>query len=201
MIIHKIADSLFSSQGTVKVLRVLKNNVIGLTGRQIAINAGITHQTAHNILASLESLKIVSRTIGGTSHIFILNRNNYLVKRIIEPLYDSEEEFQNSIFSIIKKHLSKHSVSLIVFGSVARNEETALSDLDLCVVLHKGKTILENKVNSLRDLLYREYGITLASFYITENEFVKRAKSGKPPVTEIIKEGKVLYGKSIRELM
>ncbi len=201
MIINKALDHVFSSQGTVKVLRVLNNSVVGITGRQIASLACITHQTAHNSLANLESLKLVNRVIGGSSHLFSLNRKNYLAKEIIQVIFESESNYRESIFSIIKKAISKHSISLILFGSVARKEESAESDLDLCIVYDKEKKLLEKQVNTLQDNLYKEFGVTLAPFYISAKEFTKRSKTNKPPVSDIKKDGIVISGKTIRELL
>jgi predicted nucleotidyltransferase len=201
MIINKVLDNIFSSQGTVKVLRVLKNSVVGLSGRQIASLAGITHQAAHNSLANLESLKIVNRVIGGSSHLFTLNRNNFITKNVIESVFNSESDYRDRIFSTIKKALSKHSVSSIIFGSVARKEETEESDLDLCIIHNKDKKVLEEYVHRLQDNLYKEFGVTLAPFYISSREFSKRAATKKPPVNEILKEGILISGKSIRDLL
>ena len=201
MIINKVLDHIFSSQGTVKVLRVLKNSVVGLTGRQIASLAGITHQAAHNSLANLESLKLINRVIGGSSHLFTLNRNNFITKNVIESVFNSEIDYRDNIFSFIKKSLSKHSVSLILFGSVARKEESVESDLDLCIVYDKGKKVLEKHLNTLQDNLYKEFGVTLAPFYISSQEFRKRAAAKKPPVNEILNEGIVISGMLIRDLL
>ncbi|MFA7420561.1 MAG: nucleotidyltransferase domain-containing protein [Melioribacteraceae bacterium] len=201
MIIHKVLDHLFSSQGTVKVLRVLNNSVVGLTGRQIASLAGITHQAAHNSLANLESLKLINRVIGGSSHLFTLNRDNFLSKQIIEFVFNTEIEFREKTYFNIKKALSKQTVSLIIFGSVARKEELVESDLDLCIVYGKDKKTLEKHVSTLQDNLHKEFGVTLAPFYIPAHEFRKRSKTNKPPVNDIIKDGIVISGNPIRELL
>ncbi|MEW6653259.1 MAG: nucleotidyltransferase domain-containing protein [Bacteroidota bacterium] len=201
MIIHKVLDHLFSSQGTVKILRVLNNSVVGLTGRQIANLAGVTHQAAHNLLANLEYLNLINRVIGGSSHLFTLNRDKFLSKQIIGLVFNAEEEFREKIYFNIKKALSKQTVSLIIFGSVARKEESVESDLDLCIVCDKEIKVLEKNVRTLQDDLFNEFGVTLAPFYISPQEFKKRSKTNKPPVKEIIKDGIVISGKPIRELL
>ena len=201
MIIDKVLDHIFNSQGTVKVLRVLKNSMVGLTGRHIAVLAGITHQAAHNSLANLESLKLVNRVIGGSSHLFTLNRNNFIIKKVIQSVFDTEIEYRDSIFFIIKKALSKYTVCVILFGSVARKEETAESDLDICIIYDRDKNILEQKGDLLRGNLYNEFGVTLAPFYISTKEFIKRVNTKKPPVSEIIKDGIVISGKTLRDLL
>jgi predicted nucleotidyltransferase len=201
MLIHNTLDGIFSSPSAVKVLRVLKNSVIGLTGRQIAYYAGITHQTAHNTLANLEAMKVVSRTIGGASHLFLLERDNYITKKIIEKIFDAETEYKEEILSLIIKYLNKNTVSVILFGSVARREETPQSDLDLCIVYDKGKKELEKNVEMLRKRLYKEYGSLLSPFFITASEFKKKGGAHKPPVDKVIKEGIVLCGKKCEELL
>jgi hypothetical protein len=45
------------------------------------------------------------------------------------------------------------------------------------------------------------YGVTLAPFIISLPEFRKRAGSGKPPVNNILKEGKIIYGKQFITLL
>ncbi len=47
-----------------------------------------------------------------------------------------EREFSKRLFGFLKKHLERRVDSLTVFGSVAKKEETAASDLDLCLVVH-----------------------------------------------------------------
>ena len=201
MIIHNVLNSVFSSPGNVKVLRVLSKDTVGMTGRQIAKLSGINHQAAHNILSNLESLKIVKRTIAGRSHVFTLNRANFLCKKIILSVFDSETEFGRSILADIKSTLNKFCISSILFGSAARKDENPWSDLDLCVVYEGRKELLEKKVTVLQIKLNMAYGVTLAPFYITQTEFSKRAASNKPPVSNIVIEGIIISGKTIRELL
>lgn len=201
MKIYNVLNSIFSASSAVSLLRELSIRNAGLTGRELARITNLTPQSAHNTLANLEALKIVTRITAGRSHYFTLNRNHYLNKKIIENLYSYEREYINAIFESIKKSLGKWSISLIIFGSVARRDETVESDLDLCIVYKGRKALVEENVSELRNKLYTEYGITLAPFYITEAEFKSRAKSKKPPVNNIIKEGNVIYGKSTNRII
>ena len=67
-------------------------------------------------------------------------------------------------------------------------------------VYSKGKTKIESVVDVLRLKLKNNFGVTLAPFLITKSEFKKRAKAKKSPVEDIVKEGKVISGISLREL-
>lgn len=200
MIINNLLQHLFSAPSNVSVLRVLNSRVIGITGRETARNANLSIRTVQNALANLEALGIVKRTVGGRDHLFVLNRQNQVVKKLIYFLFEFENNFPKDITSQIKKGLSNLCSSIILFGSVARRDETPESDLDLCIVYDKNKSRLENAVSELRDSLYKNYQITLGPFYILESEFKKRALKKLSPVNNILKEGIVLTGKSFREL-
>jgi len=201
MIINRILDHIFINTSNLAVLRILNERVVGLSGRETARLAGISLRAAQLSLNSLEILKIVNRHYGGREHIFTLNRNNYVVKELISRIFSAEESFRTSVFKLIKIRLSKLSDSIILFGSVARKEESPDSDLDICIVHSRSLTIIEKAVSNLRDVLNDRYGVTLAPFYITKKEFKSRAKKSKSPVDSIIEEGKVLSGLSIKNLM
>lgn len=203
MIIHKPLNEIFSAYSNMVVIRELHYTKNGFSGREIAKRAGLSAPAALNSLTHLESLKIVNRQIGGRDHIFTLNFSNYFVKVILLPLLEAESKFYNSIVKEIKKALSKNTISIFLFGSVARKEESIQSDFDICIVYAglKDKKIIEDKVNVCRDELHNNYGISLAPFYISVKEFRQRVKLQKPPISEIVKEGTLLVGRSIKELL
>ena len=201
MIIYNVLSKLFSAPTSVALLRELSFRTVGMTGRELARLCNIAPQAAHNALANLEYLKIVKREFVGRSHSFTINQEHFLYKNILIALFEAENEFTSSIFSVIKKSLSGHCVSVILFGSVARKEEKAESDLDICIVYESNRKIIEETISVLRDKLNRQYGVALAPFYITESDFRKKAKLKKPPINSILNEGKVLFGKSINRLI
>lgn len=201
MIINNILQHIFSAPSNVIVLRTLNSRVVGISGREIARVSKLSNRTSQSVLANLESLGLVNRTIGGRDHLFTLNHKNKIVTKLIKYIFDFEDGFKKEILSVIKKKLSTFAASLILFGSVARNEEDYASDFDLCIVYSKNKSEIEKAVSELRDKLYDDYKITLAPFYITEADFKRRAQKNLSPINNIRKEGIVISGKSIRELI
>lgn len=201
MVVNNLLQYIFSAPSNISVLRVLNSRVVGITGRETARTAKLSIRTVQNVLAHLEALGIVNRTIGGRDHLFVLNRKNQIVKKLISSLFEFENDFSKEIILSIKKNLGKECSSLILFGSVAREDETLDSDFDLCIVYNKNKFKIDNIVSELRDSLYSNYKITLAPFYILESEFKKRALKNLSPINSIFKEGIVISGKSIRELI
>lgn len=203
MIVHKILDNVFATWSNIAVLRVLDKVKTGLSGREIAKQSNMSAPSSLEALSSLENLNIVTRQRGGREHFFFLNREHYIVKKIIVPILSSEKKFTETIYSDIKKNLSKHSSSLIVFGSTARIEEKIESDLDLCIIFKSAreKSKIEKTITEINLSLFKKYGVSLSPFFISETEFKKRARNKKPPVSDIIKEGIVISGKAIGKLL
>lgn len=201
MVLHEVLNKLFSSPASISILRELSLRNVGITGRELARTVKLTPQAVHNALANLEAFKIVNRAFAGRSHYFTLNRNHYLSRNILESLFESERDFVNGIHNTIKKSIGRDTVSIIIFGSVARGEETMQSDLDLCIVYKNDKKQIEDKVGFLRDKLINEFGVTLAPYFISLDNFVLRAKKNKTPVNNIVLEGKVISGNSIHGLI
>ncbi|MFA5804363.1 MAG: nucleotidyltransferase domain-containing protein [Melioribacteraceae bacterium] len=203
MVINKVLDEVFSRWSNLAVLRALNKYGIGISGREVARIAGITVKNCFNALTDFENLGIVNRVRGGRDHLFTLNRDHFLVKEGIIPLFDVEDKFAEAIFDDIKKKLKKKCNSVYVFGSVVLKEEDVDSDLDLCVIYDKAseKESLEDTMYELQTLLRKKYSVNASPFYVTTAQFSVKAKSNKPPVADVIKEGKLLFGNSIKALL
>jgi predicted nucleotidyltransferase len=203
MVVNKVLDEIFSRWSNVAVLRALNKYAIGISGREVARAAGIAVKNCFTALNDLEDIGIVKRVRGGRDHLFSLNRQHFLVKQGIIPLFEIEEQFVEEIFSDIKKHLKNKCESVYLFGSVARKEEKPGSDLDLCIIFSgtAQKKIIENSIFELQSLLHKKYYVNASPFYITKKEFVKRAKSMKPPVNEIINDGILILGTSFEKML
>lgn len=201
MVVKRVLDYVFTSPGITTVLRELNLRKTGITGREIARIVGITHRSALKALYNLELLKLVTRRPAGKAYYFTLNREHYICKKIIAPIFAAEDEFSFTLNQKIKKSIGKYAQSIIIFGSVARQEETLESDLDLCIIYKSGKRKIEDEINQLRTDLYNIFGISLAPYIISVSDFKMKAKNNESPVNNIIEEGKVIYGKSINTII
>ncbi len=199
MVVNRVLDEIFSRWSNVAVLRALNKYATGISGREVARAAGITVKNCFNALNDLESIGIVTRIRGGRDHLFSLNREHFLVKQGIIPLLQVESDFAGVMFNEIKKKLKSRCNSVYLFGSVARKEEEAGSDLDLCIIYDSknNKKQLEETVFELQSLFRKKYFVNISPFFIKEPDFIKRAKNNKPPVNEIINEGKLIFGNPV----
>ncbi|WP_337873090.1 hypothetical protein [Ignavibacterium sp.] len=59
----------------------------------------------------------------------------------------------------------------------------------------------ESVIPKLREILHLNYGVSLAPLLITKSEFHSKARNNLSPVKNIIKEGKILFGKTIKDLI
>ncbi len=203
MVIHHPLNELLLSWTHIAVLRPLQPAKQGLTGREIARLAGIHHRTCLKALTALEALSVVQRQRGGRDHLFTLNREHVLVQSVLLLVLNAERDFQKQLFTLIAKACRQYCVSIVVFGSVARREETIESDLDVCLIVENSPAgvIAQERLNGIAPQVHRQFGAKLAPLVVTRSESIKKAKKGLPPVKDIVKEGIVIEGKSVEELL
>lgn len=203
MIVHKLLNEIFSTYSNIAVLRAMQDNRQGLSGREISKKADLSAPSCFQALKKLERLKLVARQKGGRDHLFTLNFDNVALNEAIIPVLEFERNWLNRILGEIKKNLKNDSLSLILFGSVARSEENFESDFDIVIILKESKTSsqLDDKVTRLSIQLNKKFGISLSTISLSLNNFKKRANKNLPPVNNILADGKVFSGLSIRKLL
>ncbi|HMN23987.1 MAG TPA: nucleotidyltransferase domain-containing protein [Ignavibacteriaceae bacterium] len=203
MIVHKILNEIFSTYSNVAVLRALQDNKLGASGREISKKAGLSAPSCLQALTKLEKLNLVIRQKGGRDHLFTLNIDSVILNEAILPILDFERNLLSKIQSEIKKTIGKLSLSLILFGSVARIEENYESDFDVAVIVKnsENKLKIEDKLTTLILNLKKRFGINLSTIIFTQKEFVKKIKSKSPPANNIVEDGIVFSGLSIRRIL
>ena len=75
--------------------------------------------------------------------------------------------------------------------------------VDLCFIINNRMTEREIRghLNIITPIVWKRYGAKLQTIIFTEQDFVRRAKRGQIPIQTILKEGQVIAGKTIRELI
>ncbi|WP_434081272.1 nucleotidyltransferase domain-containing protein [Sanguibacter sp. Z1732] len=81
-------------------------------------------------------------------------------------------------------------VSMLLFGSVARDEATSRSDVDLAVIAPPG---WDQRV-ALEDAVRARLGIDCEVLVFTPSEFADLSASGEPVVIDILRDGIPLVG-------
>ncbi|MCX6141912.1 MAG: nucleotidyltransferase domain-containing protein [Ignavibacteriales bacterium] len=201
MVIHRAFDDVLRSWSHVAVLRAILDSASGLTGNEIARSSGMHPRSALKALTSLEELGIVRRQRGGRDHLFTLNRDHFLTREGLLPLYQAEQKFRRAIEDSLVTLLKGRVLSAVIFGSVSRMQETPQSDLDLCCIVssENKKGVVQEMLASEAVPLYRNFGVKLAPVFFSLSEMKKKKRSGL--IREILNEGKVIVGTKVEELL
>jgi predicted nucleotidyltransferase len=162
-----------------------------MSGRQVARQAGINHQTCAVALGRLEELGVVRRQGSGQSQLFQLNRENLLVRDLLIPLLRKERDVFPRVVRRLAELTTGRCVRALVFGSVARGEEQTGSDLDLLLIADgpPGQASTRQAADQVRASLAKEWGLRVNAIVLTQRVVEARRKRKDALITNILREG------------
>jgi predicted nucleotidyltransferase len=184
-------DVLLGTPAVVKVLRALATAPPGaFSGRELARMAGVVPSQATLALKRLEATNVVWRKVQGKADLWSLDRDTAL-GAIALQLFAGERSIRQSMMEDIRATLRPLPVSrALIFGSVARGEDSPRSDLDLFVQVpdKASATRVKEALLDARVRISRVYGTELSPLVYTDGE------CRRPPHPEllanILREGK-----------
>ncbi|MFZ2357270.1 MAG: nucleotidyltransferase domain-containing protein, partial [Candidatus Omnitrophota bacterium] len=139
----------------------------------------------------------------GSSLVYWLNEEHVLVKEIIRPAFEKEEGVFGHIVQIIVKEIKPpRPLSVILFGSFAKGGASSDSDIDIVIIYprSKSKPLISEELSEAGKKVTLLFGNQLASTALSINEFQNKLKKNDAFINEIVRTGKVIYGKNISEL-
>ncbi len=195
MRLHNPLDQLLSTGGKVRVLRVLlRDPGRGWTGRGLAAAARVSTPQSIASLRDLEGAGVVQRRVVGRAHEWRLIQENALVGTLT-GLYATERDLPLQLEQELTKSLKDLGVRrAVLFGSVARGEETDQSDIDLFieVMSDSDRDAVEDQLTPLFLEIHRRFGLSLSPYVLTRRELAQ------PPnpalIRSVAREGRVLVG-------
>ena len=170
------------------VLSVLLRTGSELTGRQVygLVRDRFSLWSVQQALASLVGLGVVESRSVGRAMVHTINEDHYAIaplRVLLDPVAALREVVQRSVGSSVE--------AVILFGSVARGDATADSDVDLAVLASsewEGRPDLEDAVRA-------RLGNDCDVVVFTAEEFSRLAANGEEPVVaQILADGIVLFG-------
>lgn len=175
----------------------------GVTGQALATLIGVSPFKINQSLRRLESQGVITVTPVGRANVYRLQRDHVLTKEVILPLLKFEETLLSTLGDAIMQRLTPRPLSMIVFGSVARGEESAQSDIDLLLVYAK-----DQRPTNIRETFEHivEYVTSIYSMPVTlqrcdVHALQQRVREKDPYVRKVIKEGRSIAGLSITEIL
>lgn len=203
MIFRRPLDAVLGSRPKVALLRLLARAGGEHTGRFLARQVGFDAKTCHAALEDLVRQGIVERRGAGAAYLYRLNDRHALVAKLLTPLFEGEGKLLEDYAREFRRRLRGPVVSLILFGSVARAQESASSDVDILVIVSNpaaARRVEESADRAAADLASR-YGNPLQVLVMDRDGFRRRARAGEPFVSEVLRTGRVLEGKSLAEVL
>lgn len=170
------------------VLATLLRTGAPLTGRQVhgLVRDQYSLWSVQQALANLVELGVVESHTVGRAAVHTINEDHYAIgplRVLLDPFAALREAVRDVVGSRVE--------AVILFGSVARGEATAGSDVDLAVLASPdwdGRTDLEDAVRA-------RLGNDCDVLVFTPEEFGRLAASGEEPVVaEILSDGVLLLG-------
>ncbi len=163
-------DRIIGQGSKLKILRFLRLRNGEHTGRAIAREIGMSPSVVSSSLRELRDEGVVNLRTAGKTHLYGIAEDSPLVRKLLAPLFEQEKSITEDVISTIVAGLAgpeEKIVSLALFGSFARREETSQSDLDLLVVTHnlEGKTLAEKSLDKIDQILMRKFRISISPPY------------------------------------
>ena len=170
---------ILSSRVRAEVFRLLFGSITPeLHHREIVRRSRLSESAVRQELRKLTRLDLVNRRKDGNRVYYAGNRDHPLFQSIREVVLKTI-----GLVDIVRPVLSKPGVqAAFVFGSLAKAEETATSDLDLMVIANIGL----RKLTSLLSGLSEQIGREINPHVMTQAEYRQRLASGDHFVTHVL---------------
>lgn len=199
---NNIISELLSDPIHVRVFKTLQQHSEGLTGRALGTLVGTSAFKINGVLRALAAHGVLTQTVVGNAHLYRLNEHHILVREVINYLIDYENNLLSNLGKAVMEKLAPSPLSIILYGSIARGDESPSSDVDLMLVYKD-----EEEPGSIRkaelvfEWITRNYGNPAGIRRIRISEFQNPDSEYKELVRNIIKEGKSIAGLSMTEVL
>jgi len=204
MLFKNPLDSILGQTSKVKILRFLNSIRTELNGREISKSTGVSHVRCHAALRDMARHGIIIIRNIGRSTVYKVNHDHILYKGLLKPLFDSESVLINNLVDYIIKNIKEFKpISVIIYGSTTKDEARPDSDIDMLIVLPDVSDLkkIREKIESTEESISSRFGNQFSPVLIKKKDLQQKYKQKNNLYTEIIKTGKVIYGKTISELL
>jgi predicted nucleotidyltransferase len=187
-----------------EVLSVLAGVKRGLTGREVAALTGrSSHSGVLGVLNRLTAHGLVERVELNRAYLFSLNRD-HLAAPVVMALAGLRTQF----FDVLRQALAKWDVAPVhasLFGSTARGDGDAKSDIDLFVVrpatIPEEESRWREQLDELAESVFRWTGNSAAILEASETELTRLAEDEAPIVAELRADAIILRGLDVPTLL
>lgn len=185
------------------VLVDLAGVTVGRTGREVARRTGRSPTGVQHALDRLVDHGLVHQTPAGRAYLYSFNRE-HLLAPAVEVMAGARRELIERLRTLIGQW-KVPTFHASVFGSFARGEGNAASDIDLLVVRPKEIDIEDEQWNGqLSELSERVHDWTgnhAGIAHISETDLPRLRKERPPVVEEVVAQAQHLVGMPARKML
>lgn len=136
MLLHRYLEEILGNKPAISMLRtMIRRKGMVFTVRRLAEEADVSHNESATTVQHLAKFGIIEVQPVGRAYHLKLNEKNYILNKIIKPIFDAEQSTISQLIQTLKKHLDDRKIiSAVLFGSVAKKEEKLGSDIDLLII-------------------------------------------------------------------
>ncbi len=198
--------NILNNKTRIACLRFLYKYSANMTGRELAKMVRGSPSTIHRAMKELEDEQIVTFKNVGNSHIYEINKDNLIVKEILIPMFEKEENLLRNFLEELARHIQSSAlksriVSVALFGSVHEQREKPDSDIDLFVLVKepKDRKKVEDLIFEIDRKTHLQVNMGIEPYIKSVGEF-KRDKDLEV-IKSILKSHRIIFGKKIEDLL
>ncbi|MBU3905064.1 MAG: nucleotidyltransferase domain-containing protein [Nanoarchaeota archaeon] len=167
------------------------------TTKEIEDKSGYSHERVYTILMDLSKKGYLLKRKVGKTYLFTVKLKKDLLLPFIHFYTNKKEQFfksktisiKNLLNEFIEKISNNDLISVIVFGSFAKGEETEESDIDVLCVTRK-----KYDIDKIALSLTHKYNRKITPVVVLAKDFVNMKKDNPVFYEDLIKFGVILYG-------
>jgi hypothetical protein len=198
-----LLDDVLGVQSKVRLIRAFHQASRPLTGREAARLAGVSQRPANLSLRDLTDKGILLREVHPREHHFQLNREHFLVRKGILPLFEAEIGSQDALLAALREALNPLATGSLPSVQSALLLPTNGASAPLLVVTRSQQH--ESAVwASLRNVSERaeaEFGLEIEILVLSIAALADRHSSGDATVASALNAGSHVAGKPLRDLV
>lgn len=203
MQLTRFVDVALSSAAKVKVLRRLVLDSKPKSGRALAREIEVSPAQVRLVLQELHGDGIVYLDRVGRSYVYSLRRETLPVRELLVPLFEKERGVADEIARQIAGIVRTPTVSICLFGSVAKGEDHAESDFDLAFIAPgkaEERALGEELAGDVADRA-TALGVKLGPYVITRGELQKRYRAKDRFTRELVNTARLVTGHHLMEVI
>lgn len=185
-----------------RILAVLAETTAELNLRTIARLANVSPAQASRVLPDLVSLGMIERREAPPSALFAMVED-HVAAQTVRALSRCRDAVLEELRVLVRR-MRPTPTSAVVFGSFARGQADAASDLDIVLVrpagIGEGDESWSASLDEFRASVRRLTGNAVATLEVGESEASRRLRRRTPLWTEVLRDGVTVFGSPLEQL-